>query len=56
MTPKPFEKRPMSAERRHHVRHRTNIETLWLSIAGHTSKGPIHVSRTEQILRRIQGS
>jgi len=44
MTPRPFEKRPMPAERRNQIRHRTNIETLWVSITGQTPKGPVRIS------------
>ncbi len=33
----------MPAERRSHVRHRTKVETLWVSITGTNSKSPVRI-------------
>jgi hypothetical protein len=46
----------MPAEHRNQVRQGTNVETLRVSIIGQTLKGPVRISRTDQILRTIQGS
>jgi hypothetical protein len=44
----------MLSERRRHVRHRTNVETLCVSITGTSSKSPIRIRDISRTGARLE--
>jgi hypothetical protein len=50
----PFEKTAMPSERRSQVRHNTNVETLWVSITGTSSKSPVRIRDISRAGARLE--
>ena len=44
----------MHSERRSQVRHRTNVETVWVSITGTSSKSPVRIRDISRAGARLE--